>query len=1228
MMLKSLIRTALLAACLSSSPLAFADVGALNRQVSQLYSQGKYREAIDVARQAVAEAEAEAEAEATLGADEYVATAISLNNLAALYQVMGRYDEALPLGRRALTLLEKTLGPVNANTARTLKNLAQLYRTMGRYDEALPLYRRVLAIDEKALGPDDPDTATDLADLAALYQATGRYDEALPLYWRTLAINEKAVGLEHTNTAMSLNNLAGLYETMGRYDEALPLYRRVLVIRERILGPEHADTVRSLSKLASLYLAMGRYDEALPLSQQALAILERLWGPEHAETAASLNNLAMLYKAVGRYDEALALCLRALAIYEKAHGPAHSGTAKSLSNLAGLYLTMARYDEALPRYRRALAILEKAQGPAHADTATILGNLAGLYRAMGHNDEALPLYQRALAIDERALGPDHPGTATSLNNLAGSYKAVGRYDEALPLYQRALVVFEKALGPEHVDTATSLGNLAGLYLSMGRYDEALLLFQRTLAIREKALGPEHADTASSMNNLAALYKAMGRYDAALPLYQRTLAILEKALGPEHADTAVSLNNLATLYKAMGLYDEALPLFQRALAIQQKARPEHADTAASLNNLAGLHELKGRYDEALPLFQRALAINEKALGPEHPNTATSLNNLGGLYRTMGRNDEALPLFRRAVRTVAVSDISDPQRGYGVIDELAVFSANLAYALQQRQDAGAPDEAIFYYKQAVNARQRQRASTRGLDKATRESFTQQVENPYRALADLLIQRGRIAEAERVLLLLKESDLGEYLRRNGVAGSQQQSLSWTAEEEAYRQDLGKVAAEWREFERRRLAVMDEVKRGRIAEIGPEVTALAAQRIQLDTRTTNVMADATRRFVGAGQKANARRLQAFDSARTELSTKLSELRERGDGGLRTAGLVLLPSERGLNLIITTEQGAVSLMRKVSEGELTALVKSLREAILARQDYREPAEALYQHLIGPAEAQLGDKSKIQHWAILPFGNLRALPFAALRRPDGTHLIEHYAVTMLTADGTGKLEGLETPPRDTWRGVALGASLADPEFDNIALPGVRREVCGVIRDQNGKDCRADEGLIGGQRYLDAAFTPDVLQHLLAPSSSGASFLHIATHFKVEKSLLLLGDGSKLSTGQILAWTPHLGQYDLIALSACDSGVSEGAVESLGGLFRSKGAKAVLATLWPVADVGAAPLMMEFYRERGEKRAMSKTAALQMAQRAMIEGRTKDESGKANLRLPYFWAPYVLMGNWL
>ena len=78
--------------------------------------------------------------------------------------------------------------------ATSLNNLAGLYQAMGRYAEAEPLYRRSLAIWEKQLGPDHPHVATSLNDLAALHRAIGRYGEAEPLYRRSLAIDEKRLG--------------------------------------------------------------------------------------------------------------------------------------------------------------------------------------------------------------------------------------------------------------------------------------------------------------------------------------------------------------------------------------------------------------------------------------------------------------------------------------------------------------------------------------------------------------------------------------------------------------------------------------------------------------------------------------------------------------------------------------------------------------------------------------------------------------------------------------------------------------------------------------------------------------------------------------------------------------------------------------------------------------------------------------------------------------------------
>jgi tetratricopeptide (TPR) repeat protein len=288
---------------------------------------------------------------------------------------IANYATALPLYERALSIREKVLGPEHPHVATTLNNLAALYRLMGNYTEALPLYERDLGISEKVLGPEHPDVATTLNNLAELYRFMGNYTEALPLYERALSISEKVLGPEHPGVATTLNNWAGLYQSMGNHTEALPLYERALSIREKVLGPEHPHVATTLNNLAGLYQSMGNHTKALPLYERALSILEKVLGPEHPDVATTLNNLAMLYQSMGNNTEALPLYERALSIREKVLGPEHPDVATTLNNLAGLYQSMGNYTEALPLYERALSISEKVLGPEHPNTKTISKNM-------------------------------------------------------------------------------------------------------------------------------------------------------------------------------------------------------------------------------------------------------------------------------------------------------------------------------------------------------------------------------------------------------------------------------------------------------------------------------------------------------------------------------------------------------------------------------------------------------------------------------------------------------------------------------------------------------------------------------------------------------------------------------------------------------------------------------------------------------------------------------------
>ena len=314
-----------------------------------------------------------------------------------------RYREALELAQEALKIDRQLLGEEHPDYAKCLRNLAGLYHAMGAYGRAEPLFRQALEIRKKALGEEHPDYATSLNNLAVLYHDMGAYDRAELRSRQALEVTRKAVGEEHPDYAKCLNNLAGLYHDMGAYGRAEPLYRQALEIWKKAVGEEHPDYAFGLNNLAGLYHDMGAYGRAEPLYRQALEITKKAVGEEHPDYASSLNNLAELYHDMGAYGRAEPLCRQALEIRKKVVGEEHPDYATGLTNLAGLYYGMGAYDQAEPLYRQALEIRKKALGEEHPDYAFGLNNLATLYQATNRPQQALTTLGRGMEVEQLNL---------------------------------------------------------------------------------------------------------------------------------------------------------------------------------------------------------------------------------------------------------------------------------------------------------------------------------------------------------------------------------------------------------------------------------------------------------------------------------------------------------------------------------------------------------------------------------------------------------------------------------------------------------------------------------------------------------------------------------------------------------------------------------------------------------------------------------------------------------
>jgi TonB family protein len=165
----------------------------------------------------------------------------------------GKYDEALPLAKRALEIKEKVLGAEHPELASALNNLAELYLVKGKYSEAGQLLQRLLKIQEKSFGPEDVRLAPALGKLAFTRFIKSDFGEAEALYQRALAIREKKLTPDDLEVARSLFELAEFNRLRGRYEKAEPLFKRAIAIRGKKLGPKDPEVKRAMDRYSCIY---------------------------------------------------------------------------------------------------------------------------------------------------------------------------------------------------------------------------------------------------------------------------------------------------------------------------------------------------------------------------------------------------------------------------------------------------------------------------------------------------------------------------------------------------------------------------------------------------------------------------------------------------------------------------------------------------------------------------------------------------------------------------------------------------------------------------------------------------------------------------------------------------------------------------------------------------------------------------------------------------------------
>lgn len=322
---------------------------------------------------------------------------------------------------------------------------------------------------------------------------------------------------------------------------------------------------------------------------------------------------------------------------------------------------------------------------------------------------------------------------------------------------------------------------------------------------------------------------------------------------------------------------------------------------------------------------------------------------------------------------------------------------------------------------------------------------------------------------------------------------------------------------------------------------------------------------------------------------------------------LLYTPTNPNNNSQVVTQQELENTLIELRSGEKNASLQSTASS----NNFLPLTQKVYDWLIRPIETGLKE-SQAKILVFVLDGELRNIPMAVLH--DGSQfLVEKYAIAL-----TPGLQLLNPQPllQAQLRALIAGATNA-PSFqaNNLnPLPGVQRELNQISATLPNNDKRENEN-----------FTKANLQAII--DRVPFPVVHIATHGQfssnAEKTFILDWNGeiNVKDLDGLLRGINRKRPIELLVLSACETVAGDSrAALGLAGVAVRAGARSTLATLWQVNDESTALFMSEFYSELAQSQGqVNKAEALRRAQVKLLKN--------SKYQHPYFWAPYVLVGNW-
>ncbi len=906
----------------------------------------------------------------------------------------------------------------------------------------------------------------------------------------------------------------------------------------------------------------------------------------------ALRTAASRAQAVEKYS-------RALQFLED--GADHYRHAVVLLRIGLTHADSSEFRQALEAWRKTLS-LAKTFGYRYLE-ASALTNLGVAHDILGDVHKSLDYYAQALTL-HRATG-NKLGEFSTLNNIGKVHSESAEWHKAMEHYNRALPLI-RGLGDRR--EAIFLQNIGVVLNSTGEHEKALDFFNESLTLR-RAIA-DKAGEADGLKEVASAHHRLGDAQKALEYGQQALTLWQQ-VGDKRYE-AFTLDNIGLAYAKLNQLEKALEQHQQALKLQQ-AIENRRGQGISTGNIASVFTLMGQREKATLHYREALSIFR---------TLEDQNSVAEMLQGMARNelDEGRCATAREHIEEAISLIEEVRSAVGAQQARASYFASKLEAyelyidLLMQMHRATPSAG--YDAKALAISERARA---------------------RSLIELLNQAEvDIRQGVDAALLQREREVTREI--NAKAQRQIQLLGQKNTE----QRLLELKKEIRALESEFQLVKQEIHRSSPAYAAltqPQPLGLKEIQEQLDSDTLLLE-------YSLGQE------HSYLWAVTKNSHRSYELPKRE---------LIQKSARRVYELLTT--------RSVSKAGETSAQKQRR---LAEADSHLLAASreLSAMVLGPVTSELGNKRLV----VIPDGALQYVPFAVLpvvrnpitaktstqatSSPKGRPLVlDHEITTLPSASALAvqrkTLVGRKPAPKTL-------AVIADPVF-SIADERLNAEVRGVkVKESmdaaNGTRIleHLAEDTSGKLKIRRLRFTRQEAEEIMAVAPRAANFkaldfkanratamapelgqyryVHFATHGyldneRADLSAIVLSMVDEQGNSQDGFLRTHEIYNlnlpaELVVLSACQTGLGkEIRGEGLVGLTRGfmyAGARRVVVSLWSVNDKATAELMRRFYHGMLIDK-LTPAAALRRAQAQMAR--------HPQWHSPYYWAAFVLQGEW-